>query len=177
MAWIAYYVNSDRIAGIEESERDICIMYDSKVPPHGSIRREWTTRGMKHGDSKIFFVEYRLEDDDPDGVWEAYGMKAESEYTFTVNAENADPEKLFVYVLCKDGGVCRDFGFDPDNAVAIFVLPRPMEVTEEQLTGIYEKAMEIPWKSDEVEKIIAEELLGGSETELCLAYLLWRSAR
>ena len=75
MAWRSYYINIDKLVGLNEIEEDICIMYNSNVPPHGGIRREWTTRGMKHGSSKILFVEYQLEDDDPDGVWEAYGQK------------------------------------------------------------------------------------------------------
>ena len=95
MAWRSYYVNCEKIYGIDEEEKDVCIMYDLNIPPHGGIREEWTTRGMKNGTSKVLFVEYRKEDDDPDGVWEAFGMKAESVYTFTVNAKEADPEKLF----------------------------------------------------------------------------------
>ncbi len=84
MAWRSYYINCEKLCGIEENEKDVCIMYDLNIPPHGGIRREWTTVGMKHGTAKILFVEYRMNDDDPDGVWEAFGMKAESEYSFTV---------------------------------------------------------------------------------------------
>lgn len=173
MAWRHYYINSEKPFGLNESERDICIMYDSNIPPHGSVRREWTTFGMKHGASKILFVEYRLEDDDPDGVWEAYGMKRESEYSFTVNAENADPKELFVYTLYKNGGLSDGFDVDTDKARAILVFAEPKNITAKQLTAVAEKAETAPRVIDAVEEIIINDLLGGAKDIVCLAFFNW----
>lgn len=173
MAWRHYYINIEKLCGLNESEIDICAMYDSKVPPHGSVRREWTTFGMKHGASKILFVEYRLEDDDPDGVWEAYGMKRESEYSFTVNAENADPEELFVYTLYKDGSIGDGFDIDTEKARAILVFAVPQNITAEQLTAVAEKAENAPRVMDAVEQIVIDDLLGGAKDIACLAFFNW----
>ncbi|MBQ3225297.1 MAG: hypothetical protein IJB42_06265 [Oscillospiraceae bacterium] len=170
MAWRSYYVNSEKIYGLDEEEKDVCLMYDSKVPPHGGIREEWTTRGMKNGTSKILFVEYCKEDDDPDGVWEAYGMKAESVYTFTVNAKEADPEKLFVYTLYKDGKLGVGFDIDTDTARAILVFPEPQNITAEQLLDVAKKTEDAPRVQGAVEQIVAEELLNGVDDMLCLAF-------
>ena len=170
MAWRRYYINCEKIYGIEENEKDVCIMYNSKVPPHGGIRREWTTVGMKNGTSKILFVEYHMEDDDPDGVWEAYGMKAESEYSFTVNAEEADPEKLFVYTLYEDGNLGVGFDIDTNTACAILVFTVPQNITAEQLLDVAKKAEDAPRVQGAVEQIVVEELLNGADDMLCLAF-------
>ena len=170
MAWRSYYINCEKLYDIDESEKELCVMYDSKVPPHGGIRREWTTVGMKHGTAKILFVEYRKEDDDPDGVWEAYGMKAESVYTFTVNAKEADPEKLFVYTLYKDGKLGVGFDIDTDTARAILVFPEPQNITAEQLLTVAKKTEDAPRVQGAVEQIVAEELLNGVDDMLCLAF-------
>ena len=170
MAWQSYSVNYEKS---KEAGSDICFLYDSKIPPHGSIREEWTTLGMKHGSSKILFVEYRMEDDDIDGVWEAYGMKRESRYSFTVNAEAADPEKLFVYTLYKDGSLGTGFDIDTGNARVILVFPRPHTITAQQLLSVAEKAENAPRFLGEVEKIVSDELLQGAEDEMCLAFFNW----
>lgn len=170
MAWRRYYINCEKIYGIEENEKDVCIMYNSKVPPHGGIRREWTTVGMKNGTSKILFVEYHMEDDDPDGVWEAYGMKAESEYSFTVNAEEADPEKLFVYTLYEDGNLGVGFDIDTNTACAILVFTVPQNITAEQLLDVAKKAEDAPQVQGAVEQIVVEEMLNGADDMLCLAF-------
>ena len=34
MAWRSYYINIDKLVGLNEIEEDICIMYNSNVPPH-----------------------------------------------------------------------------------------------------------------------------------------------
>ena len=61
MAWSRYYVNAEKAFGLDENEKDVCIMYNLNIPPHGGIRREWTTWGMKHGTAKILFVDvYQL---------------------------------------------------------------------------------------------------------------------
>jgi len=140
MAWEHYYINCEKIYGIEETEQDVCIMYDLKIPPHGGIREEWTTVGMKNGEAKILFVEYRKEDDDPDGVWEAYGMKAESVYTFTVKTEKADPGKLFVYTLYKNGSLGLGSDIDLGNAEAVLVFAEPQEIEAADLMRVAETA-------------------------------------
>lgn len=173
MAWEHKYINCEKLCDLNENEKDICILYELKIPPHGSIREEWTTLGMKHGSSKILFVEYRMEDDDIDGVWEAYGMKRESRYSFTVNAEAADPEKLFVYTLYKDGSLGTGFDIDTGNARAILVFPRPHTITAQQLLTVAEKAENAPRFLGEVEKIVIDELLQGAEDEMCLAFFNW----
>ena len=173
MAWRHYYTNIEKLCGLDESTKDICIMYDSNIPPHGGIRREWITMGMKHGTSKILFVEYWLEDDDPDGVWEAYGMKRESEYSFTVNAENADPEKLFAYTLYKDGSLGSGFDIETDKARAILVFAKPQNITAEQLLTVTEKAEKVPGYQGEVEGIIINDLLNGTKDVMCLAFFNW----
>ena len=173
MAWRSYYINIDKLVGLNEIEEDICIMYNSNVPPHGGIRREWTTRGMKHGSSKILFVEYRLEDDDPDGVWEAYGQKRASEYSFTVNAEDADPEKLFVYTLYKDGSIGIGFDIDTIESRAIFVFANAQSFTAEQLSTVAKKAETAPRVTDAVEEIVINDLLCGSKNTICLAFFNW----
>ena len=173
MAWRSYYINIDKLVGLNEIEEDICIMYNSNVPPHGGIRREWTTRGLKHGSSKILFVEYQLEDDDPDGVWEAYGQKRASEYSFTVNAEDADPEKLFVYTLYKDGSIGIGFDIDTIESRAIFVFANAQSFTAEQLSTVAEKAETAPRVTDAVEEIVINDLLYGSKNTICLAFFNW----
>lgn len=173
MAWYHKYINCDKLCDLNESEKEICILYELKIPPHGSIRKEWTTLGMKHGSSKILFVEYRMEDDDIDGVWEAYGMKRDSEYSFTVNAEEADPEKLFVYTLYKDGSMKEGFAIDTANARAILTFPKAQNITAEQLLTVAEKGEKVFRERDAVEAIIVEELLCGSEDTMCLAYFNW----
>lgn len=170
MAWKHYYVNCDKLYDIDEKEKDVCIMYDLNIPPHGGIREEWTTMGMKNGTSKILFVEYSKEDDDPDGVWEAFGMKAESVYTFTVNAKEADPEKLFVYTLYNDGKLGVGFDIDTNTARAILVFPIPQNITAEQLLAATKKAEDAPRDLGAVEQIVAEELLNGVDDMLCLAF-------
>ena len=170
MAWQSYCVNYEKS---KEAGSDICFLYDLKIPPHGSIRQEWTTHGLKHGSAQILFVEYRMEDDDIDGVWEAYGQKRESIYRFTVNAEAADPEKLFVYTLYKDGSLGTGFDIDTGNARAILVFPRPHTITAQQLLTVAEKAENAPRFLGEVEKIVIDELLQGAEDEICLAYFNW----
>lgn len=167
MAWRSHYVNCDKLYGINESEQDVCLMYDSKVPPHGGIRREWNTVGMKHGTAKILFVEYTMEDDDPDGVWEAYGMKAESEYSFTVNAKQADPAKLFVYTLYKDGRFDVGFDIDTEQADAILVFAQPQELDAELLIRATQKAKEV-LRSFAVTDIVKNDILKGSNVT-CLA--------
>ena len=69
MALQSYSVNYEKS---KEAGSDVCFLYDLKIPPHGSIREEWTTHGLQHGPAKILFVEYRMEDDDIDGVWEKH---------------------------------------------------------------------------------------------------------
>ena len=167
MAWQSYCINYEKS---KEAGSDICFLYDSKIPPHGSIREEWTTHGLQHGTSKILFVEYRMEDDDIDGVWEAYGMKRESRYSFTVNAENADPEKLFVYTLYKDGSLGVGFDIDTKQARSILVFAKPKTIAAEQLLDVTEKAENAPRFLGEVEKIVIDELLQGAEDEMCLAF-------
>ncbi len=170
MAWNHYYVNCDKRYDLNESEQDCCIVYELKIPPHGSIREEWTTVGMKHGTAKILFVEYQMEDDDIDGVWEAYGMKRESKYSFTVNAEEADPKKLFVYTLCKDGSLSTAFDVDTELARSILVFAQPQNITAEQLLAVTEKAENAPRFLGAVEEVVTEELLGGKTDVMCLAF-------
>jgi hypothetical protein len=170
MAWRSYYVNCEKIYGVDEEEKDVCIMYDLNIPPHGGIREEWTTRGMKNGTSKVLFVEYRKEDDDPDGVWEAFGMKAESVYTFTVNAKEADPEKLFVYTLYNDGKFGVGFDIDTDTARAILVFSIPQNITAEQLLAATKKAEDAPRDLGAVEQIVIDDLLCGAKDVTCLAF-------
>ena len=170
MAWRSYYINCEKLCDVEEAEKDVCIMYNLNIPPHGGIREEWTTRGMKNGTSKILFVEYRKEDDDPDGVWEAFGMKAESVYTFTVNAKEADPEKLFVYTLYKDGKLGVGFDIDIDTARAILVFSIPQDITAEQLLAVAKKAEDAPRDLEAVEQIVIDDLLCGAKNVTCLAF-------
>ena len=170
MAWRSYYINCEKIYDVDENEKDICIMYNLNIPPHGGIREEWTTRGMKNGKSKILFVDYCKEDDDPDGVWEAFGMKAESVYTFTVNAKEADPEKLFVYTLYKDGKLGVGFDVDTNTARAILVFPVSQNISAEQLLDVAKKAEDAPRVLGAVEQIVVEELLNGADDMLCLAF-------
>ena len=167
MALQSYSVNYEKS---KEAGSDVCFLYDLKIPPHGSIREEWTTHGLQHGPAKILFVEYRMEDDDIDGVWEAYGMKRESRYSFTVNAEEADPEKLFVYTLYKDGSLGIGFEIDTEKARAILTFTRPHTITAQQLLTVAEKAENAPRFLGEVEKIVIDELLQGAEDEICLAF-------
>ena len=169
MAWRSYYINHEKLCGVDENEKDVCIMYNLNIPPHGGIREEWTTRGMKNGTSKILFVEYCKEDDDPDGVWEAYGMKAESVYTFTVDAKEADPEKLFVYTLYKDGKLGVGFDIDTDTARTILVFPTPQNITAEQLLGVSKKAEDAPRDLGAVEQIVIDDILKGADV-MCLAF-------
>ena len=124
---------------------------------------------MKNGTSKILFVEYRKEDDDLDGVWEAYGMKAESVYTFTVNAKEADPEKLFVYTLYKDGKLGVGFDIDTDTARAILVFSTPQNITAEQLLAVAKKAEDAPRDLGAVKQFVVENLLCGAKDIMCLA--------
>lgn len=173
MAWRAYYVNIGKLYDTNGCEEDICVFYDLKIPPHGGIRREWTTRGMKHGESKIYFVEYWLEDDDPDGVWEAYGMKRDSEYSFTVRTEEADPAKLFVYTLYKNGSLLEGVSVDTGNARAILVFAQPQSITAEQLASVAEKIKNAPRTADMAERIILEDLLDGNTDVMCLAFINW----
>ena len=167
MAWSCYYVNYEKIYGIDEEEKDVCIMYDLNIPPHGGIRREWTTVGMKNGASKILFVEYSMEDDDPDGVWEAYGMKAESEYSFTVNGEKADPDKLFVYTLYNDGSLGVGFDIDTQKAEAIFVFAEPQVLKAEDLMPVA-KLPKSAFRIGDEENVIKNDILKGADV-LCLA--------
>ena len=170
MAWRSYYINCEKIYDVDENEKDVCIMYNLNIPPHGGIREEWTTRGMKNGKSKILFVEYSKEDDDPDGVWEAFGMKAESVYTFTVNAKEADPERLFVYTLYNDGKLGVGFDVDTNTARAILVFPVSQNISAEQLLDVAKKAEDAPRVQGAVEQIVVEELLNGADDMLCLAF-------
>lgn len=171
MIWQHYYVNNTVIAGPEARHDVPFIVYNSKIPPHGSIRREWITYGMKHADAMICFVEYRLEDDDIDGVWEAYGMKRESEYSFTVDAQKADPEKLFVYTLYEDGSLQTGFDIDTDKALAILVFPTPQNITAAQLAAVAQRITAIPWqKSAEADEILLTDILGGNTNVLCLGF-------
>ena len=142
-------------------------MYDLNIPPHGGIREEWTTRGMKNGTSKVLFVEYRKEDDDPDGVWEAFGMKAESVYTFTVNAKEADPDKLFVYTLYNDGSLGVGFDIDTQKAEAIFVFAEPQVLKAEDLMGVA-KLPKSAFRIGDEENVIKNDILKGADV-LCLA--------
>ena len=173
MAWEHKYINCDKLCDLNENEKNICILYELKIPPHGSIREEWTTLGMKHGSSKILFVEYRMEDDDIDGVWEAYGQKRESIYRFTVNAKEADPEKLFVYTLYKDGSLGTGFDIDTEQARAILTFPQPQNISAEQLLAVWEKAKDASYFQGGAEEVVVNELLGGREDVMCLAYFNW----
>ena len=114
-------------------------------------------------------MEYQLEDDDLDGVWEAYGQKRESEYSFTVNAEKADPEKLFVYTLYKDGTLRTGFDIDTEAACAILTFSQPWTMTAEQMIAVAQKVKDAPRYAGEVEKIVIEDLLGGRTDVPCLA--------
>jgi len=169
MAWEHYYINCEKIYGIDENENDVCIMYDLNIPPHGGIRKEWTTVGMKNGTSKILFVEYRMEDDDPDGVWEAFGMKAESVYTFTVNAEKAGPEKLFVYTLYKDGSLGVGFDIDTEKAKAILVFPEPQELEAVELMRAAQTSKEVFRDTGAVDNMLKNDILNGTDV-MCLAF-------
>lgn len=171
MAWQHKYVNCEKLWDLDEKEQDICILYNQRIPPHGSIREEWTTIGMKHGNAQILFVEYRMEDDDIDGVWEAYGMKRDSGYSFTVDATQADPEKLFVYTLYKDGSIGTGFDVDTDQALLILTFPQPVDITGAQLMALLPKLKEASYFQDGAEEIIVKELLGGREDVMCLMFL------
>ncbi len=170
MAWNHYYINVNRLYDPGEGKEDPYVFYELKIPPHGGIREEWTTIGMEHGASKICFVEYRKEDDDPDGVREAYGMRAESVYTFTVHAEEADPEKLFVYALYKDGSLHTGFDIDTENARAILVFSKPQSITAQQMLDIAQQAENAPRVAGAVEQIVKKEVLSDREDVLGLAY-------
>ena len=167
MAWEHYYIN-----GNFNENKDRCFLYDSKIPPHGGIREEWTTVGLKHGTSKILFEEYLKVDDDPDGVWEAFGMKAETVYTFTINAKEAIPENLFVYTLYKDGSLCVGFDIDTKKAVAILAFAEPYEIDSYKFASVAENAKKVFRISGAVEQLIKDELLGGSDDVICLAYFM-----
>lgn len=169
MAWQHYYVSDNLSFNSGEDQEGPSYIYESKIPPHGSIRQEWTTRGMKHGDAEIRFVEYQLEDDDLDGVWEAYGQKRESEYSFTVNAEKADPEKLFVYTLYKDGTLRTGFDIDTEAACAILTFSQPWKMSAQQVAAVAEKVKVAPGYDGVVEKIVVDDLLGGRTDVPCLA--------
>ena len=169
MAWGHYYINCDKLYDMDVTLPGPCVYYDLNIPPHGSIRQEWTTIGMKHGASRISFVEYRMEDDDIDGVWEAYGMKRDSEYSFTVKVEEPEPKMLFVYTLYQDGSLCEGFDIDTDKAQAILTFPRPWSITAEQLLSAAEKVRSAPRVQGAVEQIVKEDILGGAEDVLCLA--------
>ena len=168
MAWCDYYINLNFAHGAEGDT--VAAIYESNIPPHGSVRREWNTFGMRNGDAKILFVEYILEDDDPDGVWEAYGMKRESEYSFTVDNKDADPEKLFAYTLNKDGTLYEGLNIVTDDARAILVFAEPQNITAEQLLSVAEKAEKAPRTSGAVEEIVIKELLNGADGTPCLAF-------
>lgn len=170
MAWNHYYINMEKLYDPENCPEDLGIFWELKIPPHGGIRREWTTIGMKHDGAAISYVEYRLEDDDPDGVWEAYGMKRDSEYSFTVHAENADPEKLFVYTLDKDGTLHTGFDIDPSKAGVILTFARKQDISAAQLADVWEKVKQAPRVQGAVEGIVIRDLLNGMEDQLCLAY-------
>lgn len=161
MGWYHYYVNCDHIYRSGQTQEVPFVFYNSRIPPHGSIRREWITRGMAHGAARISFVEYFLEDDDPDGVWEAYGMKRESEYSFTVDAQAADPEKLFVYTLYQDGSLRTGFDVDTEAACAILTFPQPQSFTAAQLRATLEKIRQAPSADRVVEQLVIDDLLGG----------------
>ncbi|MBO5867862.1 MAG: hypothetical protein J6Q54_03010 [Oscillospiraceae bacterium] len=169
MAWCAYYVNDALLNKNTCQEEPFCF-YDSHIPPHGSIRREWIYRGLKHGTAQITFTEYRLEDDDPDGVWEAYGQKRESEYSFTLDAQLADPEKLFVYALYKDGTLHTGFDIDPEEAVAILTFPCPQTITGEKLASLWEQVKAAPKARGAVEELVIQQLLEGKTHIPCLAW-------
>ena len=170
MAWAHYYINTAHLYDPGKGEEDPYVFYELKIPPHGSIREEWTTVGMEHGGAQISFVEYAMEDDDIDGVWEAYGMKRESEYSFTIHADAADPEKLFVYTLSKDGNLATGYDFDPEQVNAILVFPQAQSFTAEQLADAWEQVKNAPRVSGAVEAIVRDVLLGGREDVMGFAY-------
>lgn len=169
MAWHHYYININRLYDPGEGKEDPYIFNEHRIPPHGGIREEWITIGMEHKNAKITFVEYHMEDDDPDGVWEAYGMKAESKYSFTVNVQDADPEKLFVYALYQDGSLHTGFDVDPQKACAILTFAQSQAVTAHRFAVVMEKVKNAPRFLGAVEEIVTDELLDGRKDVPCLA--------
>lgn len=170
MAWHHYYINCDTLYDPKENTIETCVFYEHRIPPHGSIREEWITIGMKNGSARISFVEYIKEDDDIDGVRAAYGILAESVYTFTVHAYEADPEKLFVYTLYPDGHLSTDFEIDTHKAVAILVFPARQNITAQGLLSVWEKVKEAPRYQGVKEEIVIRDLLGGKDHVMGLAF-------
>ena len=55
----------------------------------------------------------------------------------------------------------------------ILVFPQPQEITAEALLCVAEKAESAPRVQGAVEEIVINELLGGKEDVMCLAYFNW----
>lgn len=170
MAWKHYYINCDKLYDPAENTVETCVFYEHRIPPHGSIREEWVTIGMKNGSARISFVEYTKEDDDIDGVRAAYGILADSVYTFTAHADKADPEKLFVYTLYQDGQLSTDFNMDTNKAVAILVFPTRQNITAQGLLSVREKVKEAPGYQGVKEEIVIRDLLDGKNDVMGLAF-------
>ncbi|MBO5701061.1 MAG: hypothetical protein J6S71_01355 [Clostridia bacterium] len=176
MAWNWYYVNISRLnrgpeSGEDQSSGKPCIFYNNYIQPNNSVHREWITVGVEHDGAKISFVEYHSYDKDPDGVREDFGCMYDFEYSFTVDVLEADPEKLFVYTLYKDGRVSRGFDIDTDNARSVMVFVEPQNFSDAELAQVIEEAENAPRYAGAVEEIIKEKLLGGRKDTICLAFI------
>ena len=159
-----------RVFEIEDKTRtDVRFLYDRKCPPNSSVSRTWTTWGLAHDEAQITFVEYVFYDKDPDGVREAYGCTYDSEYSLTVNAELADPEKLFVYALSLEGEGMQGVNIDPQKARAVYVFPSPMSLTAEALLRVTEQAERAREAKQDVEVALKYALFGNAADGVCLA--------
>lgn len=140
---------------------DARLLYEHKCPPNSSVHESWTTRGVAAGGAEITFVEYEYYDKDPDGVREAYGCSYDSEHTLTADTSKADPEKLFVYTVQKDGKILRGFDFTVEDARAIYVLSVRREIDDGTLLRLTETLCTEKQSYAEAEALILTELLQG----------------
>lgn len=147
------------------------IIYDRRQPPNSSVTESWLTVGLENEGARLTFLEYIFEDDDPDGVREAYGCKYKSIYRLTADTSEADAEKIFAYTLNEDGSVVRGLGFDLERARAVYLFIKPESLDDEMLVAATEKIESAPRYLGEVESIIKRDLVGGRDDVVCFALI------
>ena len=148
-----------------EGRKGQYLHYERKQYPAESVTEVWITQKVENGGTAVTFSEYSFEDNDPDGVRAAYGCLYPSKYSLTLAVTGEEAGGLVLYAL--DGGkITRGFAIDPQKAKAIFLLDKPLSVSEDALTSLTEALIGVPkgayaYRMSIAHKLITDTLFGG----------------
>lgn len=151
--------------------------YEQKTQPNSAVPEIWRSRSFENDGARIKFVECDYYDKDPDSVREACGCMYASVYRLTVDVDEADPEKLYVYTVETDGNVKQGFDIDMEKTRAVYIFREPRSFGNALLLAVTKKAELMPpadcvgEENRIMTELVKNELLGGREDVVCFFML------